>query len=204
MPNQRFPLLGVVLAGGQSRRMGRSKARLPWGHGTLLSRAVACLLRVTPRVAVSARPRQRLPALPPGVLLVLDQRQDAGPCEGLFQALQTLDPEEAGVLLLPVDAAVSPALLRRLARRFAAGDSTVVLPKLAGRRLPLPGVYHRRLLPRAELAAQSQQGLRDLQACGNVAEVPVSAAEAEAFSMNTLAQYHRTRQRLEGSPDFTP
>ena len=57
--------LAVIMAGGDSQRMGRDKASLVLGEQTLLQRVVEVMQTVFPRVVVSVRaPRERtLPVL---------------------------------------------------------------------------------------------------------------------------------------------
>ena len=50
---------GYVVAGGQSSRMGRDKARLAWGGTTLIEHAIALAREVTPDVRVLCGPRPR-------------------------------------------------------------------------------------------------------------------------------------------------
>src|SRR5574338_441235 len=45
---------GVILAAGESSRMGRPKALLPWGRGTFLSAAIRALTPYTDLVIVAA------------------------------------------------------------------------------------------------------------------------------------------------------
>ena len=79
---------GIVLAGGQSSRMGTPKAALEWHGSTLLRRTAGILARVTdgPVVVVRA-PGQSLPALPPQVEIVDDPREGLGPVQGLAAGL---------------------------------------------------------------------------------------------------------------------
>ncbi|HEY6549003.1 MAG TPA: NTP transferase domain-containing protein, partial [Vicinamibacteria bacterium] len=53
-------VVGYVLAGGQSQRMGKDKALLPWGEKTLLSHALARVREATSRgAAVLCGPEPR-------------------------------------------------------------------------------------------------------------------------------------------------
>lgn len=47
---------GLILAGGQSRRMGRDKARLPWGAMTLIEHIIETLRPVVDELIVSVSP----------------------------------------------------------------------------------------------------------------------------------------------------
>ncbi|MEY4179577.1 MAG: Molybdenum cofactor guanylyltransferase [Planctomycetota bacterium] len=78
---------GIVLCGGQSRRMGRPKAWLPFQAETMLQRVVRQVSEAVQPVWVVAAVGQVLPELPDTVRVVRDQREQAGPLEGLRAGL---------------------------------------------------------------------------------------------------------------------
>ena len=57
-------IAGIVLCGGQSKRMGKPKAWLPFGGELMLPRVVRILRTVVAPVVVVAAPDQDLPPLP--------------------------------------------------------------------------------------------------------------------------------------------
>ncbi len=77
-------ILGVVLAGGASRRMGRDKAALPWTGTTLAHRAAEVLAEVCGEVAI-AGPAALAPA---GAEAVADVFPGCGPLAGLHAGLE--------------------------------------------------------------------------------------------------------------------
>ncbi|HTS68597.1 MAG TPA: molybdenum cofactor guanylyltransferase [Terriglobia bacterium] len=73
-----------VLSGGQSTRMGRDKAMLPFQGSTLLERALGLARQVAPRVGILAS-RARYAAM--GAWIVEDEFPDCGPLGGIHAAL---------------------------------------------------------------------------------------------------------------------
>ncbi|PHR63016.1 MAG: molybdenum cofactor guanylyltransferase [Robiginitomaculum sp.] len=95
--------IGLVLAGGQSRRMGRDKAALMIGGMSLLDRAKALLAEAGCN-----------PILVSGAGGLVDRFANAGPLAGLDAALHTLSDGQ-WVLVIPVDMPnLKPALLKKL------------------------------------------------------------------------------------------
>lgn len=81
------PIYGLVLAGGESRRMGRDKALLERGGRSQLAHMFALLEGVTDRVFVSARrdqqeeqERRRFPQ-------IIDRFEGIGPVAGVLSAM---------------------------------------------------------------------------------------------------------------------
>ena len=111
-------IVGVVLAAGASRRLGRPKQTLPFGDTTLLGRVVADVERSSlERVVVVVEPElaTQVPGLGPGrsVRVAPDTRSDG--CSGSLHAgLSEAGECEAVMLLLGdmpgVDAAVIDAV----------------------------------------------------------------------------------------------
>lgn len=143
---------GWVLAGGESRRMGRRKELLELGGQTMLERQLALLRAVSRPVAVLGTP-ESLPAS--GVPVIADERPGLGPLGGIATALGVTRTEYNLVLGcdLPL---MRTEFLRFLVRRALASRADVTVPESPREGFhPTCAVYRRRALPviRASLAA---------------------------------------------------
>lgn len=106
--------IGLVLIGGESRRMGRDKARLEYGGQPLYAVMRARLLAAGCAEVWLAGDRHGLPGLP-------DPEGFAGPLAGIATAVARL-PDGARLLIVPTDMPrLSPELLGELLSRRAAG-----------------------------------------------------------------------------------
>ncbi len=157
------PLSGLILAAGRSTRMGRPKALLPLGPGTLIEQAVALFREAGLRdiLAVVGHRREKLAALlgAAGARVVVNPHYDAGMFSSVQAGVGQLDPAATGVFVLPVDVPlVRPWTLRHLGAVFAARPTRILVPTFAGQ----PG--HPPLIPAAlapEIAAfRAPGGLR--------------------------------------------
>jgi molybdopterin-guanine dinucleotide biosynthesis protein A len=165
-------LLGVVLVGGASRRMGIDKALLDWAGRPLAAHVAAIVARVVPRVVLiggSGRGYERLgrPWLPdpPGLA-------GRGPLAGLVAALRVAPR----VLVVACDLPhLEPVHLARFL--FVAGTAPVAMPAFSGeRREPLVGRYGREALPAAlRLLATGSGRMTDLLAVNGARLVPAGA-----------------------------
>lgn len=159
--------VGVVLAGGESTRLGRDKALLrPGGRETLLEHALATLGAaglVERAVSVSsperaAALRESIPALA-GVSFVVDVTPGRGPLAGLHAAL-TCFPGRSIVLVACDMPGLDPVALRLL---LAYPDADVVIPCPGGRAQPLHARYGLACRPAAaRLLAEGRLAMRDL------------------------------------------
>jgi molybdopterin-guanine dinucleotide biosynthesis protein A len=134
---------GVLLAGGRSSRMGRSKAALEWHGSTLLYRTAAVLSRTVsgPVVVVSA-PGQRLPPLPAGVAVVTDPVEGLGPLQGIAAGLAAVADRAPVAFVCCTDTPfLHPAFIRLVLRGLADPGVDVVAPVALGLRQPLAAGY---------------------------------------------------------------
>jgi molybdopterin-guanine dinucleotide biosynthesis protein A len=134
----------VVLCGGQSRRMDRPKAWLPFGDETLLQRIVRLLSAVTDPIVVVAGPEQDLPALPASVAVARDPIPGRGPLQGVAVGLKAMAPHAELAYVSPTDAPfLAPAFVLRM--RALAEDNDIVVVEDGGHRHALAAVYATRL-----------------------------------------------------------
>ncbi len=100
-------LLGTVLAGGLSTRMGRCKAELPHAcGGTFLDHAIEQLSGCCDQVACSLAVNSAVlsSSLPPGIYAISDRSAERGPVEGVRRAIGlAVSLDCAAVLVTPVD-----------------------------------------------------------------------------------------------------
>ena len=102
-----LPVHGFVLVGGQSSRMGRDKARLPFRGTPMVAIAVAKLAGVATAVSLVGNRDDLLRFAP----VVHEQRMEAGPGAGMEAGL--LACSEPWAMFLPVDVPLVPGSLLR-------------------------------------------------------------------------------------------
>jgi molybdopterin-guanine dinucleotide biosynthesis protein A len=140
---------GIVLCGGQSTRMGTSKALLPFGPETMLQRVVRLLGTVASSLVVVAAPEQELPLLPAGVAVTRDEREGRGPLEGLRAGLKALPGGADAAYATSCDV---PLLVPQFVERMVEllGDHDIAVMEIDGFAHPLSAVYRRSTLPHVE------------------------------------------------------
>jgi molybdopterin-guanine dinucleotide biosynthesis protein A len=172
---------GIVLCGGQSRRMGRPKAWLPFGNEVMLQRVVRILGGVVHPIAVVAAPGQDVPALPADVLLVRDEVGGQGPLDGLAAGLKALQNRVEAAYLSSCDVPfLRPAFVQRLIELL--GEHLICVPRVGEFHHPLAAVYRAGVLPAVERLL-AERRLRPVFLFETVATRIVAAEElAEADS----------------------
>ena len=131
---------GVILAAGESSRMGRDKALLPWRDGTFLSAAIRALQPVTELVIVVAGHNEA--AVAPMVyanaaFLVVNPNPEGGQFSSLRLGLQEVMDRgrDAAIVTLVDRPAPRVETIEQLKSVFmASGDQTwAVVPEHAGK-----------------------------------------------------------------------
>lgn len=139
---------GFVLVGGNSSRMGRDKALLPW-NGTTLGQYVAGIVKdVCGSVSLVGDPA-RFGSL--GYPIYADRLPGHGPISGIVTAL-TVTPSEWSLVAGCDMPGVTPAALQFLLDEAAVTKHQCVAPLGPAGPEPLCAVYHRTCLPLLEKA----------------------------------------------------
>jgi molybdopterin-guanine dinucleotide biosynthesis protein A len=146
-----MPLSALLLVGGSSSRMGRSKAGLDW-HGEPLAARLAGVLVDAVKggpVVVVAAPGQALPPLPAGCETVADPVPGEGPLRGLATGLAALQGRADVAFVASVD---MPLLNVATVDTVLAGlgDADAAVPVAGGRPQYLAAAYRVGVLAVAE------------------------------------------------------
>jgi molybdopterin-guanine dinucleotide biosynthesis protein A len=145
----------IILAGGDSRRMGRDKASLLLGDQTLLQHVIAVMQPIFSEVIVSVRQPRAEINLPQ----VCDDPAAAGPLAGLAAALGQIKTPWAFVVACDMPF-VQAAMIEKLSQYR--GDFQAVVPVVQGHVQPLAAFYASSGLEviRAHLAGGGKNSLR--------------------------------------------
>ncbi|HXM58190.1 MAG TPA: molybdenum cofactor guanylyltransferase [Candidatus Dormibacteraeota bacterium] len=180
----------VLLAGGDSRRMGRPKALLPVGDATLVEWLAARLAPAFSHLLVAARSADQLP---PALRrhLVRDLHVGAGPLAGVEAALAA-SPHDLVVAVACDMPAVTVELAERLADAATAGPTyDAAVPRIDGRPEPACAAYRRSAA--GPIAAALREGR--YKAAHALAELHVNWLDDEDpglfTNLNTPADYER-------------
>jgi len=197
-------MTGVLIAGGQSRRMGRDKRFLELGGQTLLQRALSVLQGLFAEVLVAlAEPLPQLAG--PGYRVVTDLIPDCATLGGLYTGLASAS--HARIFAVGCDMPfLNPEAIKRLAGIGAQAD--IAIPKLATGLQPMHAVYSKSCLLHLERMAKSKelkvQALADVQ--GLTVKLvfekdflDIDPQLLSFFNINTPADLEFARKLLAGS-----
>jgi molybdopterin-guanine dinucleotide biosynthesis protein A len=131
---------GIILCGGQSQRMGRPKAWLPFGGEIMLPRVARLLAEVVSPLVVVAAPGQDVPPLPADIRIVRDEERGRGPLQGLRAGLEAMRTRADAAYLSSCDVPfLHPAFVARLIALL--GDHHICVPCVGEYHHPLAAVY---------------------------------------------------------------
>ena len=175
-------LSAVLLAGGESRRMGEDKATVCFEGIPLWRRQIELLRSMHPiEILISARtdPGWR----PPDTKFVADIPPSRGPISGLAVAIEMM--QGTHLLALAVDMPLMTSSQLGAVSNLA-NNSVGVLPTIGNRAEPLAAVYPRESLPHFSAALRGndfslQRLTRGLIQAGLLTVVSVSESEAEVY-----------------------
>ena len=143
---------GVLLAGGNSRRMGEDKRYLVVGEQTLLERGLAVLRSIFQEVLVVIA-QDSLP-LKVAVRVVRDLVPDCGSLGGLYTGLTQATTPYIFVVACDMPF-LDPAVITQFTSRRASAD--IVIAKLAARLHPMHALYGKGCLPVLEQMIRARQ-----------------------------------------------
>jgi molybdopterin-guanine dinucleotide biosynthesis protein A len=139
MEESHMTFSAVLLAGGESRRMGKDKATIVFGGEPLWQRQIELLRGLGPeKIFISAR--QKPSWLPLDTELLLDGPPSRGPLSGLTRALERMQTSHLVVLAVDMPFMTSDQM-RALWSLSAIGRG--VLPMIGQRAEPLAAIYPR-------------------------------------------------------------
>lgn len=194
---------GLILAGGQSTRMGQDKALLQIEGRPLLAwlmDAMRAAVQGDIIVAVNSPEREalyrdRLGPLPAGVRFVCDRMPEAGPLAGIAAGLATL-PDGYAYTAACDAPEVSPRWLARLLAEASADPGALAV---AARGEPLHALYHAKVARLAEDAlAEGDYRLMSLLRRAAARQLDLAEREKAAYGLHNLNTPEQFRIYLAG------
>jgi molybdenum cofactor cytidylyltransferase len=194
---------GLVLAAGKSTRMGRTKALLPLGDETFISRIVGTFRAagVEDVVVVVGHDAERVAAaldrLDPPPRVVLNSDYESGQLSSILAGLRAVDrPGVTALLLTLVDVPlVSADTVRAVLMRYRAEASPVVRP-VNGSRHGHPVLIDRQLFPLLR-AADPATGAKPIVRAHASAAGDVEVADEGSFTdIDTPTEYAAAMARI--------
>ena len=156
----------ILLAAGESTRMGRLKALLPWQDSTLVEYQVQSLQRVgVAEVVLVVGHRGDEVAAPvqgtPGVEVVVNPDYVRGKATSVKTGLRHLSSSTQGILVLAVDQPRPPHILESLVKAHLEGVALITCPVYRGH-TGHPLIFASSLLPEMLAITEEGQGLREV------------------------------------------
>jgi molybdenum cofactor cytidylyltransferase len=194
-------IAAIILAAGESTRMGRPKALLPWAGTTLLAWQVAQMQAAgAGDVVVVLGHLADLTAEAIGMLearIVVNEGYREGRASSVRAGAEAIDNATSAILILGVDQPRPSWVSRRLIERWRERQAPLVIPILAGRR-DHPVLVDGRLLDELRRVREETLGLRAItERYRSAAEVVAIENSAVQVDLNTPAEYEAALAAFE-------
>jgi molybdenum cofactor cytidylyltransferase len=191
----------IILAAGDSTRMGYPKALLPFGHGTFLTRILETIQRIgmaDPTIILGKAAAAIRPCIqdsPASILINPDPNR--GQLSSIRLGLSSVHPGAFGAMIWPVDQpAISEDLVRGLVQLFIESEPLIAFPRF-GQKRGHPVIFHRALFqefmetpleegPKNILSRHARETAEIMTNEPGVAEDIDTPAEYEALTGETL------------------
>ena len=190
----------IVLAGGQSSRMGRDKALLEIAGKSLLQRALEVAAAIAPQVYIlTAWPDRYRSTLTEESQFLVEYNPGSGPLVALTQGLTEITAD--WILLLACDLPLLDAqIIQNWTNQLTdfPPSTLAVVPYQNSRWEPLCGFYRQQSLP--SLQSFIDQGGRSFQVWLNqISAIPLPVGERESVMLlncNTLAEFEQLKGKI--------
>jgi molybdopterin-guanine dinucleotide biosynthesis protein A len=166
---------GIILVGGESRRMGKPKYSLPFGDETLLQRSVRNLRGAVCPIVIVGAPDQDLPAIP-HILSICDPIAGQGPSMGLMTGLKHVEGISEWALGTGCDMPFISTELVQYLKSCRTSEAEIVIPRIDGQYYPLCALYRTAIWRKAKLLLE--KGERRLLTLVNACRVQIVEQEA--------------------------
>ena len=196
------PVAAVILAAGESRRMGQPKLLLPWGDGCVLD-AVLTAVSAAPfddAVLVSGAYRARVEEIAArhGIRCVFNPDYPAGQSTSLIAGLNALGDDTAAMFILADQPGLDAGLLRRLIEAYRQSDAPILQPRTPQGRSGHPVVFAPALFGELRALSGDVGGRPVLQAHKNEVLYLLTEDDGIWQDLDTPEDYRRLRGNDDG------
>ncbi len=161
-------IAAILLAAGESSRMGRPKQLLDWRGQALIAAQVEALLAARCRpvvVVLGAHDREVRAAIPsrPDVQIATNRNWREGRASSIRTGARAVPPTVDAVVVVSVDQPTDASVIEKLESAFdRSPDARIAVPRHDGRN-GHPPLFRSELLPQLQSVTERQEGLRALR-----------------------------------------
>ncbi|MFH1031465.1 MAG: nucleotidyltransferase family protein [Chloroflexota bacterium] len=190
----------ILLAAGESTRLGKLKALLPWQGKTLLQHQINALIKagVTEIIVVLGHQADKLSPLietTPQIKVVRNPHYRQGKTTSIKAGLKVINPASDTILILGVDQPRSAATLKALLKHHQKTKALITIPEYRGKG-GHPPIFSASLIPELMAITEEQAGLRAvINRPGREVKRLEMPSEEVLLDINTTADYERAKRR---------
>jgi len=184
--SDRSNYLSIILAGGQSKRMGRDKAFLPFKGKTFLRYVLETAQSLSEKIILVVNKdfslyETEIKDINSEIIFVKDRNPFDGPLNGIYSSLEKVDKEF--VYLFTCDTPIISLPLMKYYQQII-NDYEAVIPVIEDKIQPLNTLYRKTAIEKTSIYERGNKSL--ISWLKNIKYKPVSKEEIISFDKNLL------------------